>query len=90
MSPGSNFIPPEGKAAMGLALLKEAILDHLDDHPDGLRNGVLAKDLGLESSHDGRQQDYLTYSLLGILLMEHQVEKVRRSGKAYYVRVQRV
>jgi uncharacterized protein len=49
----------------------------------------LAKNLGLESSHDGRQQDYLTYSLLGILLMEHQVEKVRRSGKAYYVRIQK-
>jgi hypothetical protein len=75
---------------MGLALLKEAILDHPDDHPDGLRNGALAKDLGLESSHDGRQQDYLTHSLLGILLMEHQLEKVRRSGKVYYVRVQRV
>jgi hypothetical protein len=68
------------------ALLKEAILDHLEAHSDGLRNGDLAKDLGLESSHDGRQQDYLTYSVLGLLMKEQQIDKVRRGGKAYYVR----
>ena len=86
MIPGRNFIPPEGKAAMGLALLKEAILDHLDERSDGLRNGDIAKDLGLESSHDGRQQDYLTYSVLGLLMKEQQVDKVRRAGKVYYAR----
>jgi hypothetical protein len=86
MNPNRNFIPPEGKAAMGLALLKEAILDHLEAHSAGLRNGDLAKDLGLESSHDGRQQDYLTYSVLGLLMKEQQVDKVDRGGKAYYIR----
>lgn len=45
---------------MGLALIKEAILDHLGDKRDGLRNADLAHDLGLESDHEGHQKDYLT------------------------------
>jgi hypothetical protein len=83
---GQNFIPAKAKAAMGLALIKEAILDHLEAHSDGLRNADLAHDLGLESDHEGQQKDYLTYSVLGLLLKECQVEKVKRAAKTYYVR----
>jgi hypothetical protein len=75
MSAGRNFIAPEAKAAMGLALLKEAILEHLDGRPGGVGNHELAVELGLGSSHEGRQQDYLIYSVLGIL------KKARASGK---------
>ena len=70
---------------MGLALLKEAVLEHLDGRPDGVRNRELAVELGLESSHEGKQQDYLTYSILGILMNDTRVRKIRRSGKVYYV-----
>ena len=72
---------------MGLALIKEAILDHLEAHRDGLRNAELAHGLGLESDHAGQQRDYLTYSVLGLLLKECQVEKVKRGAKTYYVRI---
>jgi hypothetical protein len=87
MRTGQNFIPVKQKAAMGLALIKEAILDHLEAHKDtGLRNADLARDLGLESDHDGQQKDYLTYSILGLLLRECQVGKVKRGPKTFYMR----
>jgi uncharacterized protein len=86
MSAGQNFISAKSKAAMGLALIKEAILDHLEGRRDGLRNAYLAHDLGLESDHEGQQKDYLTYSVLGLLLREHQVEKMKHGRKVYYVR----
>ena len=86
MNVSRNFIPPEEKAAMGLALLKEAILDHLEAHAEGLRNADLASDLQLESDHEGHQHDYLTYSILGLLMKERQVEKEKRGAKVYYVR----
>ena len=71
---------------MGLAHIKEALLDHLDAHKEGLRNADLARDLGLESDHEGQQKDYLTYSILGLLLKECQVDKLKRGTKTYYVR----
>lgn len=87
MRVGQNFIPVKQKATMGLALIKEAMLDHLEGHKEGLRNADIARDLGLESDHEGQQKDYLTYSILGLLLKECQVGKVKRGAKTYYVRL---
>jgi hypothetical protein len=75
---------PEAKAAMGLALIKEAILDYLHNHPNGLRNAEIARNLTLESDHEGKQKDYLTYSILGILLKERRVRKIRTGSRALY------
>lgn len=85
MRAGQNFIPVRQKATMGLALIKEAILEHLEGNKEGLRNADLARDLGLESDHDGQQKDYLTYSILGLLLKECQVEKIKRGTKTFYM-----
>jgi hypothetical protein len=74
----------EAKAAMGLALIKEAILDYLHNHPNGLRNAEIARDLTLESDHEGKQKDYLTYSILGILLKERRVRKIRTGSRTLY------
>ena len=71
---------------MGLALIKEAILDHLEAKTDGLRNADLAHNLGLVSDHEGHQKDYLTYSVLGLLLKEGLVLKVKRDNKTFYLR----
>jgi hypothetical protein len=72
------------KAAMGLDLIREAILEHLAGK-DWLRNADIARELGLESDHEGNQRDYLTYSVLGLLLKQHEVEKFRRGSSVYYV-----
>lgn len=87
MSMSSSFNSPEGKAAAGLALIKEAILAHLGRSPGGLRNAQIARDLGLESVHEGRQKDYLTYSVLGILLRERLVQKVRNGPSTFYTAI---
>jgi hypothetical protein len=85
MRAGRNFIPAKTKAGMGLALIKEAMLDYLEANGEGLRNSELARDLGLESDHEGQQKDYLTYSVLGLLLKECKVLKIRRNNKTRYV-----
>jgi hypothetical protein len=87
MRAGQHFIPVKQKATMGLALIKEAMLDHLEAHKEGLRNADLARDLGLDSDHEGQQKDYLTYSILGLLLKECQVDKIKRGARTYYVRL---
>ena len=60
-------------AQVGLEKIKSAILEVLQHHPGGLRNSELADALGLRSDINGRQKDYLTYSVLGILLAEGRV-----------------
>jgi hypothetical protein len=82
-----TLVLPSQKAEKGLALVKEAILDCLGAYPDGLRNADLAHDLGLRSDHEGQQKNYLTYSVLGLLLKEAKVMKHRRGGKIYYTRM---
>ena len=73
------------KASRGLALLREAILELLHAHPEGLRNTDIAKALDLESDHQGKQRDYLTYSILGLLLRDRKVQKLRRGSKTVYI-----
>ena len=63
---------------MGLALVKEAILDHLAEHPNGLHNADFARDLGLHSEHDGGQTDHL--------MSEDRIRKVKDGARPHYVR----
>jgi hypothetical protein len=83
----TDYISSKEKAAMGLALIKEAILEHLTEHPDGLHNSDFARDLGLHSEHEGGQPDYLTYSVLGLLMTERRVTKVKGGARPHYVRI---
>ena len=72
------------QAANGRAILENAVLDALRQHPSGLYNNELARLLALESSYEGRQQNYLTYSLLGGLLADGRVTKEKRIGRTFY------
>lgn len=56
--------------------MEKAVIALLSNH-DGLRNSEIAEDLNLHSSHNGRQKDYLTYSILGILMEKGMVEKIK-------------
>lgn len=51
-----------------LELIEEAILRLLEHNPQGLRNVQIANSLGLRSDFLGGHRNYLTYSVLGILL----------------------
>jgi hypothetical protein len=57
----------------GLKSIEDAIVRLLEKHLQGLRNSEIAEELGLRSDFKGKQQNYLTYSVLGGLLRKGQV-----------------
>jgi len=71
---------PKEKAQKGLALIKEAILESLDCHSEGLTNSEIADLLELRSDYLGGQKDYLPWSVLGLLLNDKQIH---RNGRRY-------
>ena len=73
---------PYEQAQKGLELLKEAILGILAKKSDGLRNAEVADLLGIRSDYQGEQKDFLSWSVLGLLLNEGKV--VRKDNK-YFV-----
>lgn len=70
-----NFIPVKQKATMGLALIKEAMLDHLEANKEGLRNADLARDLGLECEHPVRAAGWATSAGSGAALFRRLVDR---------------
>ncbi len=72
----TNVIVPQGvveRAQIGLELVKSAILELIQANPDGISNADTASLLGLRSDYRGRQKDYLSYSILGLLLREGKI-----------------
>jgi uncharacterized protein len=63
------------KAQMGLDLLKAAVMELAKANSTGIRNSDAAKYLGLQSDYGGGSKDYLSYSLLGILMKEGKIER---------------
>lgn len=69
---------PDGcyeKAQMGLDLIKSAIMELAKANPLGIKNSDAAKYLGLQSNYGGGSKDYLSYSILGILMREGRMER---------------
>jgi uncharacterized protein len=86
----SSVIVPSGvkeKAQVGLALLKEAVLELAKANPAGISNSDAASLLGLRSDYGGGSKDYLSYSLLGILMREGKLER-SKVGKRHVARVE--
>lgn len=69
-------------AKKGNTLIEEAIINLLKIHPEGLSNSEIAYELNLESSHEGNQSNYLTYSVLGNLMSQNLVSKVKYGPKS--------
>ena len=69
---------PEGcyeKAQMGLELIKSAVMELAKANQGGIKNSDAAKYLGLQSDYGGGSKDYLSYSILGILMKEGRMER---------------
>jgi hypothetical protein len=75
------------KAQLGLKLLKDSIISLSEENPEGIYNSDCAHYLGLQSDHNGNQQDYLTYSVLGILLKEGVLETQKIGNRRKYKKV---
>jgi len=63
------------RSKKALEELEMCVEQLLQDSPEGLRNSDIADALGLRSSMNGSQKDYLTYSVLGILMQQGRVIK---------------
>jgi hypothetical protein len=72
------------KASLGITALKEAVLQHLAGHPNGIGNSEIARDLGLESDFQGKQKNYLSWSILGLLVNEGRVVFDKRGRNVFY------
>jgi hypothetical protein len=77
-----GVVVPQGaveRAQLGLELLKTSILELAKANPGGILNSDAAGLLGLRSDYQGKQKDYLSYSVLGLLLREGKVVRVEGS-----------
>lgn len=80
----ASVVVPSGvreKAQLGLSLLKEAILEFTKANQKGITNSEAASLLGLRSDYGGGSKDYLSYSVIGLLMREGKVERDGSSKK---------
>lgn len=75
------------KAQLGLALLKDAILEFAKANQRGITNSDAASLLGLHSDYGGGSKDYLPYSVIGLLMREGKLERTS-AGKRHVARVE--
>jgi len=79
---------PKLDAAKGLILIKRAVLNYIRLRgEDGARNIEIVNELELSSDYEGKNRNYLVWSIVGILLSEGQIE-YRGAGrqKRYYIK----
>ena len=58
------------KAQLGLRVLKDAVLELSQANPSGVTNSEVVRALGRQSDYAGGSKDYLSWSILGILMRE--------------------
>ena len=74
------------KAQLGLGLLKGAVLEFAQANPQGVTNSETASLLGLRSDYGGGSKDYLSYSLLGLLMRDGKLDR-KPNSKRHVARV---
>ncbi|MCA9644739.1 MAG: GIY-YIG nuclease family protein [Myxococcales bacterium] len=79
-------VPPGSvdKAQAGLALLRDSVYSVVEANPEGVENADVCNALGLHSDHEGKSLNYLSYSLLGLLLSDGAIEKARYGNSSRY------
>lgn len=73
-----GVIVPSGakeRAQIGLGLLKDAVLELVKANQSGVTNSEAASLLGLRSDYSGGSKDYLSYSVLGLLMREGKINR---------------
>ena len=73
-----DIVVPTGikeKAQMALSMLKDAILELAKTNPKGITNSDAVKVLGLQSDYKGGSKDYLSFSIIGLLIKEGRLKR---------------
>jgi hypothetical protein len=79
-----SIVVPQGvleRAQLGLNLLKQAVLEFAKANPNGISNSDAASLLGLRSDYGGGSKDYLSYSIIGLLMREGKLRRDASSKK---------
>lgn len=74
------------KAQAGLVLLKAAVLELAQANPTGITNADASKSLGLQSDYAGGSKDYLSWSILGLLMREGKLVRTHQRRHVAVVR----
>ena len=75
------------KSRKAIALLKETIIDTIKDNPNGIGNNDIARQLELESDFQGSQKNYLSWSIIGLLVNEGKIlHKKVGSRRLYFIK----
>lgn len=80
----AQVIVPSGapeRAQMALTMLKDAVLEVAKANPEGVTNSDITKALGLQSDYSGGSKDYLSWSIIGILMREGRLKREDGSRK---------
>ena len=83
-----DLVVPSGvreKAVIGLNLLKDAVVELAKANKQGITNADAAKALGLQSDYGGGSKDYLSFSLLGLLMREGRLKRDDKIGRGRHV-----
>ena len=74
------------KSKQAVSLLKDAVIETIRQNPSGIGNSDIARLLQLESDFEGSQKNYLSWSVIGLLVNEGKVKyKKVGSRKLYFV-----
>jgi hypothetical protein len=70
------------KAQLGVSLLNDAVLELAQANDKGVTNSDVCHALGLHSDYRGGSQDFLSYSILGVLMKTGKLKRknIRRRG----------
>lgn len=83
-----DVVVPTGapeKAQLGLSLLLGAVLELAKANPNGVTNAEVCHSLGLHSNYGGGSKDYLSWSLIGLLMQDGQLKRDDRMGKGKHI-----
>ncbi len=72
------------KSIYAISLLKEAILEVISNNPQGIGNSDVAQLLELESDFEGSQKNYLSWSVIGLLVNEGKVRYKKIGARKLY------
>lgn len=74
-------VPPGAleRAQLGLALIKGALLELAQANENGITNAEAARALDLKSDHNKENEDYLTFSVIGLMLQEGRLKRVEKA-----------
>jgi hypothetical protein len=72
------------KAQLGLSLLKDAVLELAKANARGVTNSNVCHSLGLHSNYAAGSKDYLSWSVLGLLMQEGRLRRVNSGRRGYH------